>query len=332
MRAFLTGGRAIRIALAALALAAASAAVAQAQEDKWPSKAVTIVVPFPPGGLADTVARPLAAHLEKHFGQPFIVLNRGGAGGGIGIQSVAKAPADGYTLLVSLNSISTLPPIAEATGKPAMFKREDFAPIARLVADPCIIFVQKGAPWKSFGEFIADARKRPDEILYSSSGPYGPTHLPSLMLEIATGTKLRHVPTTGGGPAMQMLLGGNVHFFFTAPALGMEHVGAGSIRPLAVSSLKRLPILPDVPTLAELGIDVEYLPWAALFTHKDVPAEIRKSLDEAVAKIAADPAFRDPLAKGGNTVAYQGAEEFRQWWEKDSARLSQIIHAINKKQ
>jgi tripartite-type tricarboxylate transporter receptor subunit TctC len=112
----------------------------------------------------------------------------------------------------------------------------------------------------------------------------------------------------------------------------MEHVAAGSIRPLAVSSLKRLPILPDVPTLAELGFEVEYLPWAALFTHKDVPAAIRKSLDGAVAKIAADPDFRGGLAKGGNTVAHQGAEEFRQWWDKDSARLSAIIQAMNKKQ
>ncbi|HWE18888.1 MAG TPA: tripartite tricarboxylate transporter substrate binding protein [Hyphomicrobiaceae bacterium] len=331
MTAFLTGAHAMRIALAALVLATALGGAAQAQ-DKWPSRNVTIVVPFAPGGLADIVARPLAAHLEKQFKQPFIVVNRGGAGSGIGIQSVAKAPADGYTLLVSLNGISTLPAIAEATGKPGMFTREEFAPIARIVADPCVIFVQKDAPWKSAGELIADAKNRPDAILYSSSGVYGPTHLPTVMLELATGTKLRHLPTTGGGPAMQALLAGSVHLFFTVPALAMEHVGAGLLRPLAASSPKRLPVLPDVPTLAELGFDVEYLAWAGLFTAKDVPAEIRKSLDAAVAKIAADSEFREGLAKIGNTLAYQGAEEFGQWWEKDSARLSQIIHAINAKQ
>jgi tripartite-type tricarboxylate transporter receptor subunit TctC len=131
---------------------------------------------------------------------------------------------------------------------------------------------------------------------------------------------------------MQALLAGSVHLFFTVPALAMEHVGAGLLRPLAASSPKRLPVLPDVPTLAELGFDVEYLAWAGLFTAKDVPAEIRKSLDAAVAKIAADSGFREGLAKIGNTLAYQGAEEFGQWWEKDSARLSQIIHAINAKQ
>jgi tripartite-type tricarboxylate transporter receptor subunit TctC len=314
-------------AFAFLTLAATSFAPAYAQ-DRYPSRAVTIVVPYPPAGFADLVARPLAAALERELKQPFIILNKAGAAGGIGIQSVQNAQPDGYTMLVTLSSISTLPSISAASNKPAMFARDQFTPVARLVADPCVVFVQKDAKWKDFAEFIADAKARPDMITYSSSGPFGPTHLPTEMLQQATGTQMRHVPTNGGAPAMNMLVGGHVDLFFTVPALAMQFVEAGKLRPLVGSGDKRIAELPAVPTLKELGVDLEYAVWAGVFMQKSVPAGIRKTIEDAVAKIAADPTFQAAVAKTGSTLAYQNAADFQAWWEKDSAAMDTTIKKI----
>ena len=297
-------------------------------QNHYPARPVTIVVPYPPGGLADLIARPLAAALERQLKQPFIILNKPGAAGGIGIQSVANAPADGYTMLVSLVSISTLPAISAATDKPSMFARDQFTAIARLVADPCVIFVKKEAPWKDFAEFIADAKRRPDMITYSSSGPFGPTHLPTEMLLQATGTQMRHVPTNGGAPAMNMLVGGHVDLFFTVPALATQFVETGKLRPLVGSGPKRIAEFPSLPTLKELGIDLEYAVWAGLFMTKNTPAPIRKIIDDAVEQIVTDPAFTSAIAKTGSTMAYQGAAEFQRWWDQDSENISKVIKKI----
>ncbi len=314
-------------AFALLALAATLATATRAQ-DRYPSRPVTIVVPYPPAGFADLIARPLALALERELKQPFIILNKAGAAGGIGIQSAQNAQPDGYTMLVTLSSISTLPAINAATKKPGMFAREQFTAVARLLADPCMIFVQKDAKWKDFAEFIADAKARPDMITYSSSGPFGPTHLPTEMLQQATGTQMRHVPTTGGAPAMNMLVGGHVDLFFTAPALAAQFVEAGKLRALATSGPTRAAEFPSVPTLKELGVDLEYAVWAGLFMQSSVPANIRKTIDDAVGKIAADPAFQTMIAKTGSTLAYQNAAQFQAWWDKDAALLDGIIKKI----
>jgi tripartite-type tricarboxylate transporter receptor subunit TctC len=315
-------------ALAAIVVAGLTMPLPAQSQDRYPSRPVTIVVPYPAGGLADLMARPLAAALERQFKQPFIVLNKPGAAGGIGIQSVANAQPDGYTMLVSLVSISTLPAISAASSKPAMFARDQFTGIARLVADPCVIFVQKDAPWKDFAALIADAKRRPDMITYSSSGPYGPTHLPTEMLLQATGTQMRHVPTNGGAPAMNMLVGGHVDLFFTVPALATQFVEAGKLRPLAVSSDKRIAEFPQLPTLKELGVDLDYAVWVGLFMQKNAPAETRKIIDEAVARIAADPAFQQAIAKTGSTMAYQRAADFQPWWDQDAAKIDSIIRKV----
>jgi tripartite-type tricarboxylate transporter receptor subunit TctC len=313
--------------LAVLALFAVPWTEARSQ-DRYPSRPVTVVVPYPPGGLADLTARPLAAALERKLKQPFVVVSRPGAAAGIGIQSVANAPPDGYTLLVTLLNISTLPAISAATNKPAMFARDQFAAIARLVADPCVIYVRKEAPWSTFNEMVADAKRRPDMIVYSSSGPYGPTHLPTEMVLQAVGAQMRHVPTNGGAPALNMLVGGHVDMFFTVPALAHQFVEAGKLKPLVSSGLTRSAEYPSLPTLKELGVDVEYTVWVGLFMSKSVPANIRKIVDDAVAEIAADPAFKETIGKTGSTLAYQNAKEFQAWWEKDSANIDRIVRAI----
>ncbi len=322
-------GRHAFAVLAAILVLGSTATTSTRAQDRYPSRPVTIVVPYPPGGLADLMARPLALALERQLKQPFIVMNKPGAAAGIGIQSVANAPADGYTMLMTLLNISTLPAISAATGKPAMFAREQFSAIARLVADPCIIFVQKDAPWKTFAELIADAKRRPDMITYSSSGPYGPTHLPTEMVLQATGTQMRHVPTNGGAPALNMLVGGHVDLFFTVPALAAQFVESGKLRPLIGSGIKRIAEFPDLPTLREAGIDMEYSVWVGLFVHKNVPANIKKTIDDTVAQIAADPAFKAAIAKTGSTMAYQNAAEFQAWWDQDAANIEKIVKKVS---
>jgi tripartite-type tricarboxylate transporter receptor subunit TctC len=319
--------RALTALAAGLALFATPWTAADAQ-DRYPSRTISIVVPYPPGGLADLTARPLAAALERELKQTVIVVNKPGAAAGIGIQSVTNGPADGYTLLVSLVNVSTLPAIAAATGKPAMFQRNQLAGLARLVADPCVIYVQNSAPWKTFAELIADAKKRPDGITYSSSGPYGPTHLPTEMLTQATGTKMRHVPTNGGAPALNLLVGGHVDLFFTVPALAQQFVDAGKLRGLAGSGTARIATSPAIPTLKELGVDLEYAVWVGAFINSKVPAGIRKTLDDAISKIAADPAFQAAIKKTGSTFAYQNAADFTAWWDKDSANIEAIIKKV----
>ena len=209
-----------------------------------------------------------------------------------------------------------------------MFARANLAGIARIIADPCVIFVRTEAPWKNFAEFIADAKRRPDAITYSSSGPYGPTHLPTEMLAQATGTKLRHVPTNGGAPAMNLLVGGHVDLFFTVPALAAQFVEAGKLRGLVGSGPTRIKEFPDLPTLKEAGIDMEYSVWVGLFMNSNVPEPIRATVDKAVQKIAADPAFRSAVAKTGSTFAYQNATDFQAWWDKDSVNIESIVRKI----
>ena len=327
-----TGGRARHALLGVAALAAAlwsGWAPVQAQ-DKYPSKPVTVVVPYPPAGLADIVARPLAGYLERELKQPFVVLNKPGATGGIGAQYAANAAPDGYTVLVTLIGLSTLPAVSAAQGKTPMYTRDQFEPIARLVSDPCVIFVQKSAPWNTFAELIADAKRRPDEIIYISTGPFGPTHLPMEMLMQATGTKFRHLPTTGGGPAVTMLLSGGGHIFFSIPALGAQHVAAGTLKVLASASPNRVPEFPDAPTMKELGVEMDYSVWAGMFVPKGTPAEIKRTIGAVVTKAAKDADVKGNLAKSGVALAYQDADEFRTWWDSDTKRLESIIKTIVK--
>jgi tripartite-type tricarboxylate transporter receptor subunit TctC len=179
-------------------------------DEPFPSRLVTIVNPFPPGGQADLTGRPLASSLERLLKQPVVITNKSGAAGAVGMQTVAVAKPDGYTVLVTVPAVSTIPEIDRLFGRPPTFTREQFAPIARINADPCILVVNAEQPWRSVKELLDDARRRPGEITYSSSGPYGASHVPTEMLpHAAGGLKMRHLPTTGGGPATTAVLGGH---------------------------------------------------------------------------------------------------------------------------
>ena len=317
---------------AVLVLVALGALVVPARADApYPARPITIVVPFPPGGIADVTARPLAASLERMLKQPVVVTNKAGAAGAVGMQSVAIAKPDGYTLLLGLVSISLLPERDALFGRPPSYTRDQFVGIARINADPTILVVNAEQPWKTLKELLDDARRRPGEITYASSGLYGASHVPlEMLLQAAGGLKMRHLPTTGGGPATTAVLGQHAALWASPPALALPHVKAGKLRALASWGATRLAAFPEVPTLKELGYDLEYYAWAGLFAPRAIPPAAFTTLREAVRQAVADPAFRAAMDKVQTPIAYQDADEFKAWWDRDARRLAEVVRRIGR--
>ncbi|HEY7518574.1 MAG TPA: tripartite tricarboxylate transporter substrate binding protein [Methylomirabilota bacterium] len=316
--------------LIALVIALVAAAPATADE-AFPSRPITIVNPFPPGGQVDLTSRPLAAAMERILKQPVLLVNKAGAAGAVGMQATAIAKPDGYTVVITVPAISTLPEVDKLFGRTPTFTRDQFMPIARLNADPTILVVNADLPYKSVQDLLADAKRRPNEIVYATSGPYGASHVPTeMLLKAAGGLKMRHLPTTGGGPATTAVLGNHAAFWMSTTGPAAPHVKSGKLRALAVSGATRQPYFPDVPTLKELGYDVEYYLWCGLFAPRNTPPAALNVLRDAVRKAMQDPEFKGAMDKVQVPIAYQDADEFRAWWEADAVRLAEVIKAIGK--
>jgi tripartite-type tricarboxylate transporter receptor subunit TctC len=306
--------------LIALVIALVAAAPATADE-AFPSRPITIVNPFPPGGQVDLTSRPLAAAMERILKQPVLLVNKAGAAGAVGMQATA----------IAVPAISTLPEVDKLFGRTPTFTRDQFMPIARLNADPTILVVNADLPYKSVQDLLADAKRRPNEIVYATSGPYGASHVPTeMLLKAAGGLKMRHLPTTGGGPATTAVLGNHAAFWMSTTGPAAPHVKSGKLRALAVSGATRQPYFPDVPTLKELGYDVEYYLWCGLFAPRNTPPAALNVLRDAVRKAMQDPEFKGAMDKVQVPIAYQDADEFRAWWEADAVRLAEVIKAIGK--
>lgn len=316
-------------ALVALALACPLGFAAQAQE-KYPSRPVTIIVSFPAGGSVDLTARALAPSLERILGQPVIIQNRGGAAGAIGTRAAATAEPDGYTLTVATTQLSVLPAVDELYGRKPAFAREDFIPLARLSADPVLIVSNAERPWKNFKDLVDDAKRRPGEINYSSGGLYGGTHLPVEMFARAAGIRMQHIPTQGGGPAMTAALGNHVALLVSHPGVAKPHTDAGTMRALANMGAQRIAAFPDVPTLKELGYDVEYTLWQGIFAPAKTPEPILAVLRDALVKAGATPEFRTALQRAGSEPAFQDAATFTPWWKNQNDVLGAAVRAIGK--
>ena len=316
-----------RLSLFLHILLISSACLAQ---NSYPSKPITMVNPFPPGGVADVVGRPLAALMEKSLKQPVVMINRPGAGGAVGMASVAKGPTDGYTILMGLSSISIFPVADRVNGKPPAFELSDFAPIALVTADPTVLVVSADSPWKTLKEFVESAKAYPDKINYSSSGVYGTLHVAMEIFANAAGIKLFHVPYQGGGPALTALLGGQVHALASGPAPAVGQIKAGKMRALASWSTERLPLMPDVPTFKELGYDAEFYIWSGVFAPAAIPTPVLDRLRAAVREAATSPEFKGAMEKVQTPVNYLDAPAFRTYWEKDAARLKVALEKIGK--
>src|SRR5450631_672836 len=300
-------------------------------EDPYPSHAITVINPFPPGGASDVVTRPLAAVLEPIIKQPVVIETKAGAAGAVGAQVAATSKPDGYTLLSHI--ISGFAEVDKLFGRPVKFTRADFLPIARFVADPCVLLVNDQQPYKTLKELTDDAKNRPDQIIFSSSGLYGALHIPTaLYMKAAGGLKLRHLPTNGGGPALTAFLGNNSQVLVSSISASLAQIKGGKARPLALFGAKRSAALPDVPTMKELGYDIEYYLWVGLFAPKGTPANVVTYLRTNVSKAAHDEKFKTAMANLGQDVDYLDAPEFAKFWDADAARIEDAVRDIGRVQ
>jgi tripartite-type tricarboxylate transporter receptor subunit TctC len=317
-------------------VAAASAAVTALKpafgQEAYPSRPVTMVNPFPPGGAADVVGRPFAAVMEPLLKQPVVIETKAGAAGAVGGQFAANAKPDGYTLLLHIVSISGFAEVDKLFGREPKFTRADFIPIARLTRGPMVLVVNDKQPYKNLKELVDDAKKRPNGIIFSSSGLYGALHLPTALFIKAAGIQMRHLPTNGGGPAVTAVLGNNAQMLVSSVAAAMAQIKAGKLKPLATFGTERTASLPDVPTLKELGYDVEFSLWVGLFAPKGTPGNVVQRLrDETRKAVAAEP-FKAAIHNIGDEVAYLDQPDFAKFWDQDAKRVEAAVQSIGKVQ
>ena len=313
--------------LAALLLSSAFSAIAQGS---WPTRSITMIVPFPPGGLADLVARPVAEAMSRELGQPVVIENKAGAGGGIGMSLAAKSKPDGYTMVMALSSLTVLPEADVVLGRTPMFGLNDLRPVARYTADPTVLAVRADSSWKSVQDFIDDARKRPGAINYGSSGNYGTMHVPMEILAQVSGSKLTHIPFTGAGPAVVALLGGQIDAVSTGPATVLQHVKAGKLRVLGHWGNGKLASMPEVTSLKDAGFNAEYAQWSGLFIPSATPEPVAQRIRAAARAAAQDAKVREVILGAGSPVQFQDSPDFEKYVQADAKRMVDVVKKIGK--
>jgi tripartite-type tricarboxylate transporter receptor subunit TctC len=308
--------------LAALAAALLTATAAQAQA--WPNKPVTLVVPFPPGGSTDAIARALGPSLTKAFNQTFIVDNKAGATGTIGAAAVKRSPADGYTFLVSsLGPFVITPHLIKGLQYDAL---KDFDLITVAVQAPNVLVVPEKSPHKSLADVVKFLKANPDKMTFASSGNGSSDHLTAELFWLESGTSGVHVPYKGGGPAVQDLLGGQVDASFQNVNTVFQQIKAGKLRALAVTGAKRSPVLPDVPTMAEAGVkNVDVYSWQGIAAPRGLPPEVRGKFHAAVVAALNDPQTKAQFQGLGLEVVGNTPEQFAAFQAAEFARWKKLI-------
>ena len=284
--------RSIKISLSLLAFAAATV-----HAQGFPERPITMIVPFTPGGVSDITARPLAIGMANNLGHNIVIDNRGGAGGAIGMSATAKAKPDGYTLMMALPSIITIPISDRISGRASSFQMDQFKPIARLTADPTVLAVRAESKWNTLADFIRDAKAQPGKISYSSSGIYGTTHVAMEILANAAGIQMIHVPFSGGGQQIQSLLAGQVDATMQTPGAIAAHIASGKLRLLTAMSRDRVPSLPDLPTAREASLH---------------------------------PTFTQAMATQRTPVQYLDSDDFARFLQVDTRRLDAVLTKMGK--
>nr|WP_225785168.1 tripartite tricarboxylate transporter substrate binding protein [Xenophilus sp. Marseille-Q4582] len=311
--------------LAALGLGLGLTFGAQAQST-FPSKPIELLVPYQPGGGTDGLARAFADASRKHIDQSIVIVNRPGAGGAIGWQEVINARPDGYKLAVLTVELLTLPHLGLAK-----FKYDDFQPIAQLNADPAAVTVKADAPWNTIEEFLADAKKKPEQMRIGNSGNGSIWHLAAAALEDKTGTRFNHIPFQGAAPAVLALLGGHIEAVTVSPAEVTTHVQSGKLKTLMVMADKRVKGFEKVPTAKEKGIDLAIGTWRGLGAPKNTPPEVMARLREITAKTAAEPLMHEVMDKQNLGYVYTDGAIFKDTLAKDDVYFKGLIGKLNLK-
>jgi len=311
---------------AAIALSGAALFASRAGADTgYPNRPVRTVVPFPPGGTTDVIGRIAADGLGTELGQQFYIDNRGGAGGTLGADAVAKSKPDGYSLLVFHSGL---------TYGPALFKHlnydvlKDFTPISLLGVAPSVLVITPSLPFYSVADLVAAAKNKPGEINYGSAGVGSSGHLAVELFQSVAGVKVTHIPFRGGGPSVLAVIAGQVQFMIETAGSIMQQIQSGTLRPLAVTSEARLPELPDVPTMREAGLpDYVYSTWYGLLGPAAMDPTIVETLNKACAKVVVKVDVKMKLANAGIDTAASSAAQFAQIIRDDLDKWTKIIHA-----
>ena len=281
-----------------------AALVACASAAAFPDRPITLVVPYPPGGATDIVARIVSKGMAQRLGQAMVVDNKAGAGTAIGAAAVAQAPADGYTLLISSNTTFTITPALRS--KLPFDPQKSFESIGLLGTSPLVLLANTSVPAATVKDVVALAKAKPGKLAYGSFGAGTTSHFAGEMFKLAAGADLLHVPYKGSAPAMTDLISGQVQFTFDTNVAALPMLQAGRVKAIAVTSAQRSPSLPNVPTIAESGYaDFEMVPWITIVAPRGLPQPVQKSLGKALADTLGDPAIRESLQKAGVDVAYQ---------------------------
>jgi len=312
-----------------LSMLALAGVAAGAGAQDYPTKAITITVPNPPGGMNQIHAQPLASVLERMTKQPAPVVNRPGGTAAIGTAYVANQP-DGHNILVTTPNIYLVIEKDKLYGIKSPYSLDQIALLALLSADPLIMVVHPSLPVKNVNQLVAIAKSKPNELVFSTSGPYGITHTPQALFMDAYKVKMRHLPTTGGGPAVTQALGGHSQVTGGGPAAVYQYIKSGQLRAIASWGAKPYPSLPDVPTFKSMGKDIEAYLWVGLFTSAATPEPVQMKMRELIAKVAADPTFKQALENVQVVPDYRDAPEFRRFFDADYKRMAGAIKAIGK--
>lgn len=309
------------LAAAGAALCLAAPVFAQAQA--YPTKPVKLVVPYPPGGPTDIVARLVAQKLSDAMGQQFIVDNRPGAGGNPGAELVARSPADGYTLVVATTAHAINPSLFKNLGYSLS---KDFAPVSQLTSGPLVIVANPQLPAKNVAELIALAKARPGELNFASSGNGQSTHLSAELFAAMAGVKMNHIPYKGSAPALTDTMGGQTQLMFDTMLSAMPHVKAGKLKALAVTSAARSPVAPDVPTVAESGLPgYEAIAWNGLLAPAGTPPEVLARLSAELKKVLAAPDVKERFEAQGFAASWNSPEDFGRFMTAEVDKWAKVV-------
>lgn len=312
----------------AAVLAALSLVTVGSAKAEYPERPINLIVPFPPGGTADNIARALQPSLQKALKQTVIVVNRPGAGGAIGVSQVANAPADGYTILCSLLSVASLPEQAVVNKQKPPFTLDQLLPVAMLTAEPVALVVPEASPYKSFSDLISAAKARPNSLTFGSTGYFGEVHVRTEAFIDTAAIQVRHIPYQGGGPLLNALLANEVSFGLLSRSLSLSQVKAGRLKYLASAGNDVWPDQAGLPRMKDHGVDFDSIAGTALFIQTGTPDIVERRLRQAIDTAANDPEFKQMVAKSGGAVQYSAGPDFTKFWDGYVKSISAITRRI----